>query len=286
MTRTFGRLRAGRISWGRELPPVLLVAGLAADYLSPPALWTILLPFGFVVLLMTLRKWGHAAAMFVLSSWVLVPIVASAVSSVEEMRGERRLYVVPGEDLSTLREAVTDPDVPASVGFQVLPVGPEHVINPRWAFRRIVVTFAELHNAMLIDHWRDAALDPSIALDRVWIDEMPKNPRDTENLFVAVTSEAVGVFQSGSQLKGHYEFFNYEARGDELRVLYPQTGEREKVRVRAWRCKERGMDYCLELSGATRGVKRYRSKAGMEIGEAASGDQLVEQLESVALDAR
>jgi hypothetical protein len=282
MIKRFGRLPEGRISWRRELPPVLLVAGLAADYLSPAELWTILLPVGFVVSLMAMRKWAHAAAVFLLSSWVLIPTVAKAVSDIEDMRGERRLYVIPGEEMSTLREAVTDPDVPASVGFQVLPVGPDHVINPRWAFRRMVVTFAELHNAMLIDDWRAAALDPSMALDRIWIDEMPKTRRDNVNLFIAVTDESMGVFQSGSQLKGTYEIFNHEARGDELRVVYAQTGERESIRVRAWRCKERGMDYCLELGGATRGVKRYRSKAGMEIGALPSADQLRERIESAA----
>jgi len=264
---------------------VLMVAGLAADYLSPPALWTILLPFGFVILLAAMRKPAHAAAVFLLSSWVLVPTAARTVSAVEEMRGDRRLYVIPGEELSTLREAVMDPDVPASVGFQVLPVGPGHLFNPRWALRGVVVTFAETHNAMLIDDWRRAALEPTMALDRIWIDEMPKSKRDNMNLFIAATQEPIGVFQAGSQWKGGYEIFNHEARGDELRVVYPQTGEREKIRVRAWTCKERGMDYCLELSGATRGVKRYRSKAGMEIREAASADQLRERIETVVRDA-
>jgi hypothetical protein len=286
MSRTFGHLPEGRISWRRELPPVLMVAGLAADYLSPPELWTILLPFAFVILLLGMRKPAHAAAVFLLCSWVLIPTAARTVSAVEQARGDRRLYVIPGEELSTLSEAVSDPDVPASVGFQVLPIGSGHVIDPRWALRSVVVTFAELHNAMLIDDWRAAALDPSTALDRVWIDGMPNTPRDTENLFVAVSNESMGVFQSGSQLKGHYELFTHEARGDELRVLYPQTGERETVRVRAWRCNERGMDYCLELSGATRGVKRYRSKAGMEIGETTSAEQLLERIETTTRDAR
>ena len=285
MIRPFGRANEGRISWARELPPVLLAAGLAADYLSPPALWTILLPFGFTIALLSMRKWAHAAAVFMLSSWVLIPTVARTVSAVEEARGDRRLYVIPGEELSTLGEAVSDPDVPASVGFQVLPVGPGHLINPRWAFRHVVVTFAELHNAMLIDDWRSAALDPSMALDRIWIDEVPQGPRDTSNLFAAVTEEPFGGFLRTSQWKGGYEFFNYEARGDELRVVYPQTGDREKIKVRAWRCKERDMDYCLELSGATRGVKRYRSQAGMEIGGVASEAQLRERIESYARDA-
>ena len=44
MTGTFGRNHGSRINWWREAPPVLAVAGLAADYLSPPAMWTMVLP--------------------------------------------------------------------------------------------------------------------------------------------------------------------------------------------------------------------------------------------------
>jgi hypothetical protein len=280
MTKTFGRARVGKSAWARELPPVLVVAGLAADYLSPPALWTMVLPFGAVVLLLAMRKWVHAAAVFLLSSWLLIPMAARTVSAVEEARGEGRLYVILGEDLSTLREAVSDPDVPATVGFQVLPIGPGHLVTPRWALRRAVVAFAELHNAMLIERWRGAVLDPSLVFDRVWIDETPKGARDVVNLFAAVTTQPLGIFQSTSQWKGGHELFSYEAGGDELRVVYPQTGERETVKVRTWRCKERGMDYCLELGGATRGVKRYRSKDGMEIGEVSRPGQLRERLQA------
>ena len=124
MISTFGHLGVSRISWRRELPPVLAVTGLAADYLSPAALWTILLPFGFAVLLLGLRKPAYAAVVFLLSSWVLVPTAAQAVSAVEDMQGQHPLYVVPDADQTTLDEAVADPDVPASVGFQVLPDRP------------------------------------------------------------------------------------------------------------------------------------------------------------------
>jgi len=158
MISTFGHLGVSRISWRRELPPVLAVTGLAADYLSPAALWTILLPFGFAVLLLGLRKPAYAAVVFLLSSWVLVPTAAQAVSAVEDMQGQHPLYVVPDADQTTLDEAVADPDVPASVGFQVLPIGPGHVINPRWALRDTIVTFAELHNLLVIEHWHDAVV--------------------------------------------------------------------------------------------------------------------------------
>ena len=53
------------------------------------------------------------------------------------------------------------------------------------------------------------------------------------------------------------------------------------MKVRAWPCRERGMDYCLELTGASRGVKRYRSKEGWEIGAATRPEQLNDRVTSI-----
>jgi hypothetical protein len=153
MTLTFDRTGDRRIQWRRELAPVLAVAGLAADYLSPPALWTVLLPLGSVVLLLALRRRAAAAVVFLLSSWVLVPLAARATSAVEELCGEPRLFVIEDATLPSLNEAVADSCVPSDVGFEVLPLGPGHLLNPRWVLRDTIVTFAELHNQMLIAGW-------------------------------------------------------------------------------------------------------------------------------------
>ena len=91
MALTFGGILEGRIKWRRELPPVIAVAGLAADYLSPAALWTIVLPLGAAVLLLTMRKWALAATVFLLSSWMLIPLAAGTISAIEESRGERKI---------------------------------------------------------------------------------------------------------------------------------------------------------------------------------------------------
>ena len=42
------------------------------------------------------------------------------------------------------------------------------------------------------------------------------------------------------------------------------------------------MDYCLELAGASRGVKRYRSMQGWEIGAATRPAQLLDRIASIA----
>lgn len=111
--------------------------------------------------------------------------------------------------------------------------------------------------------------DDKLVLDRVWIDHMPRNDRDQLSAFVAITDEPIGVFQTTSVWKGHFEMFRYEAHGGELRLLFPQDNTRESVKAHAKKCSEDGFDYCLELDGASRGVKRYFSRKGWEIDQRA-----------------
>jgi len=101
--------------------------------------------------------------------------------------------------------------------------------------------------------------ESKLVLDRIWIDHIPRNDRDVFNLFVAITEQPFGIFQATSQWKGQYELFQYEAHGDEMRIHYGQTGEKDRVKAKATKCNEKGMDYCLELKDSSRGVKRYYS---------------------------
>jgi hypothetical protein len=124
--------------------------------------------------------------------------------------------------------------------------------------------------AVAVSGWRwqrggEPSASASLFADRMWLDHVPRNDKDTFQAFFAVTAQATGVFQAASVWRGKYELFRYEANGGEVRVIYPQTGERETVHVKARRCNENGMDYCLEVDGASRGVKRYYSRKGWEI---------------------
>ena len=123
--------------------------------------------------------------------------------------------------------------------------------------------------------------DPALVLDRLWVDQLPTRPEDTVNVFAAITRQPVGAFQFASQWKGGYEIFQYTASDSDLRIVYPHTGEKEKVKARAWKCKERDMDYCLQLTGASRGVKRYYSQRGWEIDGVARPDQMLERIASI-----
>ena len=114
--------------------------------------------------------------------------------------------------------------------------------------------------------------DAKLVQDRIWVDHVPKNDRDVFNVFLALTEQPFGIFQQTSAWKGSHEIFRYEANDGELRLVFPQNGDKETVRAKARTCNEGGMDYCLELSGSSRGVKRYYSRKGWEI-DSLAGEQ-------------
>jgi hypothetical protein len=117
--------------------------------------------------------------------------------------------------------------------------------------------------AVVYGGYRIRSTDPAHTVDvrdRVWVDHLPRNDRDTFNVFALLTQQPVGVFQATSAWKGGFEAFRYEKQGSDVRAVYPQTGDREKFTVSECPCDVRGMDYCLEVSGASRGVKKYYSR--------------------------
>ncbi|HEY5920836.1 MAG TPA: hypothetical protein VIV11_04160 [Kofleriaceae bacterium] len=122
--------------------------------------------------------------------------------------------------------------------------------------------------------------DEDLVTDRLWIDHLPRGERDVIQIFVAITEEPMGVFQAASRWKGEFELFRYEAHGDEFRLVFPQTGTRDRVKAKATECNHGGMDYCLELEGSSRGVKKYYSREGWEIGNVRDIEKLTQQLAS------
>ena len=108
--------------------------------------------------------------------------------------------------------------------------------------------------------------------DRVWIDHIPQHERDTINVFVVLSKGPrqgpkgpIGAFEAVSTWKGQFEAFRHESHGEEMRIVFPHSGDRESLRVKPSKCNENGMDYCLEVSGSSRGVQKYYSRKGWEI---------------------
>lgn len=127
--------------------------------------------------------------------------------------------------------------------------------------------------------------DTRLLKDRVWIDHMPAHDRDKLNLFIALTPRPrqgpqgpFGLFENVSPWEGHFEAFRYESQGEEMRIVFPQSGDRETLTVKPRKCSEQGMDYCLEVSGSTRGVSNYYSRKGWEVRTAAEAQALAAQL--------
>ena len=122
-----------------------------------------------------------------------------------------------------------------------------------------------------------------LAYDRIWIDHMPRSETDKVNIFLVLHDEEVGVFQTTSMWTGQYEGFRYEGEGGALRVVYPQTKERERVKLRATKCHDvDDMDYCLDVAGASRGVSHYVSADGWEIGPGTTLADALAQADALA----
>lgn len=151
------------------------------------------------------------------------------------------------------------------------------------ALLALVIATAAFAAWNLRDNDTQATDTDKLLVDRIWIDHMPKNDRDVFNIFVAITEEPFGIFQATSQWKGQFELFRYELQGDELRILYGQDGSRDKVKTKATKCGERDWDYCLELSGASRGVKKYYSMKGWEI-DATNLDEIKAKLKTLVAE--
>src|SRR6185503_8000418 len=126
-----------RIDWRRELPPVIAVAGLAADYLSPAASWTILLPLASVIALLILRRWAAATLVVVLSSWLFIPGVARAVCAFDESRGVQRVFAVETAGIPGVTPLVYQRCFADRFQVDVLRGGPGFVIEPNRYLKRV-----------------------------------------------------------------------------------------------------------------------------------------------------
>ena len=108
-----------------------------------------------------------------------------------------------------------------------------------------------------------------LLVNRVWIDRLPEHDTDHFELLVLVDDEPLGLFRKASQYEGTYAIFRYELRGDDkVQLLFPQDKSKHEVKYDARACDVKDFDYCLDLTGAPRGAKRYVSRKEWELGDA------------------
>jgi hypothetical protein len=114
--------------------------------------------------------------------------------------------------------------------------------------------------------WRmmhDRAPDATLLFDRFWIDHEPKSPPEKFQVLWVSAEMPFGHFTIRDMWTGQWEGFHYHVppkQPGELDFLFGRTNERQRVKYTARRCQEQGFDYCLDITGSSRGVKRYFSK--------------------------
>lgn len=99
----------------------------------------------------------------------------------------------------------------------------------------------------------DAPSAPSDAVNRVWLERLPKNQRDIVGHFVMIDHEGrrFGATGRSSRWRHDVEVFKWALEEDRLVQVFPQTRAKVKSKVEAGRCDApRPFDMCLELTSS------------------------------------
>jgi len=108
--------------------------------------------------------------------------------------------------------------------------------------------------------------DAKLLVGRIWVDHLPTKDTEHFEIFLALSEDPIGFFQRRSQFEGSFAIFRYELRGDgKVQLLFPQDKSKHDVKYDAKKCSVKDFDYCLDLSGAPRGAKRYLSRKEWEL---------------------
>lgn len=127
---------------------------------------------------------------------------------------------------------------------------------------------------------RDAP-DPALLFHQFWIDHEPRDEHEKFSILFVNAEHPFGHFGVRTTWTAQLEFFHYHVIPKEPGVidfLFGTTRERQRVRYTASRCSERGFDFCLDIDGTSRGVKRYYSKKEWRIEKGETVDQAVDRV--------
>src|SRR5262249_28717562 len=110
-----------------------------------------------------------------------------------------------------------------------------------------------------------------LLFDRFWIDHEPKDQKDEFQALFVSGDHPVGHFAAQTIWAGRWEGFHYHVvprQDGVIDVMLPSRGANGRGRYTARQCSEGGFDYCLDLSGSPRGVRRYFSRKSWQVKEA------------------
>jgi hypothetical protein len=105
----------------------------------------------------------------------------------------------------------------------------------------------------------DRGEDPSLLLDRVWVDTQPEKLTDYVQASYFASQQKLGVFQKASAYDYRFELFKWKRDGKNVELTFPQTGKSAKVSFTIKACDDLPpFDLCLDLSqNPWGGPKRY-----------------------------
>ena len=125
------------------------------------------------------------------------------------------------------------------------------------------------------------APQPKLLFDRFWVDHQPREPQEKFRVVFVSGREPFGQFVDRTPWTGAFELFHYHMvphKDGVIDCIFGHTQERQQLSYTARPCHENGFDYCLELSGTSRGVKRYYSKKEWGAHSPAEADAIAAQL--------
>jgi hypothetical protein len=101
--------------------------------------------------------------------------------------------------------------------------------------------------------------DPSLLVDRVWVDSRPEKYTDFIHAMLALESAPIGIFQKASAYQSTTELFEFKRRDAVLSLHFPQDGRKRQTKFRIRECSDLPpFDLCLELaSNPWGGPRRY-----------------------------
>src|SRR5215212_7675168 len=68
-----------------------------------------------------------------------------------------------------------------------------------------------------------------VVVNRFWVDHMPQGEKETVRVFALWAPESFGVFADQNHWRVELERFRYEARGEQVRAIFPLSGDREEL---------------------------------------------------------
>ena len=114
--------------------------------------------------------------------------------------------------------------------------------------------------------WRVRTADapnPKLVFDRFWVDHQPRDPKEKFKVFFIDGGEPFGRFVDRTMWTGVWDLFHYHVVPRDNGVVdayFGSSNEWQRLRYTARPCHENGFDFCLDVSGNSRGVHRYFSK--------------------------